>query len=37
LPGEGGPCLSSISTVDGSVWVTAASLLNEGSSFICQR
>ena len=37
LPGQGGPCLSSIATVDGSVWVTVAPLLDEGSSFICQR
>jgi hypothetical protein len=36
-PTQGGPCLSSITTADESVWVTAAPLLHEASSFICQR
>jgi hypothetical protein len=37
LPTQGGPCLSSITIADGSVWVTAAPLTDERDSFICQR
>jgi Protein kinase domain len=37
LPTQGGPCLSSITTAEGSVWVTTAPLTDEGGSFICQR
>ncbi len=37
LPTQGGPCLSSITIADGSVWVTAAPLNDERDSFICQR
>ena len=36
-PQQGGPCLSSITVADGSVWVTAAPLNDEGGSFICQH
>ena len=36
-PQQGGPCLSSITIADGSVWVTAAPSNDEGGSFICQR
>jgi hypothetical protein len=37
LPTQGGPCLSSITIADGSVWVTAAPLNDEGDNFVCQR
>jgi hypothetical protein len=36
-PQQGGPCLSSITIADGSVWVTAAPLNDEPDSVICQR
>jgi hypothetical protein len=36
-PTQGGPCLSSITVTDRSVWVTAAPPNDEGGRFICQR
>jgi hypothetical protein len=36
-PTQGGPCLSSITTAGGSVWVTAAPVIDEPDSFICRR
>jgi len=37
LPAQGGPCLTSITTAGGSVWVTAAPMVQVGNSFLCGR
>ncbi|HKD95382.1 MAG TPA: protein kinase [Gaiellaceae bacterium] len=36
-PSTGGPCLTSITTGGGSVWVTAAPLVDPGNNFVCRR
>ena len=37
MPSTGGPCLTSITSAGGSVWVTAAALIDQGNNFVCRR